>query len=221
MKLSDNLNWDGNADKLNSFLDESFKINSADDFKFIALIPYKIAVKQREVLDGMNLTAEQREDFMYGLGYDYSSEHKILLSHFYHKLKEEGLSEENLANIKKVRDGILFKMQGTPLYRDTKKLGINNLQKIWPEFNSYPKIEKDFSDAIKNMSNSLEMKKVYQLVKEEKKNLMNLSYTFFDSHYNPDYAKRDGMLPLDLRSMHNIKETIGHGCYYACPVLDL
>ncbi len=48
---------------------------------------------------------------------------------------------------------------------------------------------------------------------------MDFFNSFKENDY-PSYIEREDMLPLELRCMHNIKETLSHGCYYACPVSD-
>ncbi len=225
MNLRDKLNRNSRIEDLDVLLEEPFEIDAENDFPLMYVINYNIRVKHRfDSLRGLNLPDEQKDPVERALHYDYSPSYKIILSYLYHKLAQEGFSKQILQDVKKMRKGVLFSMQG--MQSIPKIIPPEVCERIWSEFSQYPQLKQDFYSARTRLKKSPEnerISKVVDSVSYDLDRLMNVEFAkgnpgCIDRNPRLNYIPK-GINPelwseISLRGRHDFGGAISHAGYF-------
>ena len=164
MNLRDKISFNASQKDLEVLLVEPFEID-LDDMPIIYVVGANYTKEKLDLVKKAGLTEIKKKILSCNIGYDYSSEKRIVLAYLYSHLKEAGISDEILKDIRTIYDGIMFNHGQLGWNKSALRFNPELVPLIYPEYaEKIEQFESKYKPALERVKRSEEYDKLVSIL---------------------------------------------------------
>ncbi len=165
MNLRDKISFNAKQEDLEVLLAEPFEID-VDDIPIIYVVGWNYYNEKSDLVGKSGFTERKKDGANLTVGYDYSSEKRIVLAYLYSHLKEAGISEDILKDVRTIYDGIMFNHGESGWYKDAFLFrGPELVSQVYPEYvEKIEQFESKYKPVLERIKQSGEHDKLVKIL---------------------------------------------------------